>query len=156
MQNCSRVRALLRPCRDEYLSFVISVRAQTNRTVQIVPSTRPADCNQSLHRYCPPRPRAYSCKRRVPSQETQLLRPQTIRPSINQRVGSVATWIMYINSRCRQLARTRSKYWQDQIVLAFAVKYVDPRSNLSSLQRYPYSSVPASYLDDEMTVSLRM
>jgi hypothetical protein len=44
-----------------------------------------------LTQYCPTRPCTYSRQRRVPPQEAQFLRPQTIRPSINQRVGSAGT-----------------------------------------------------------------
>ena len=90
--------------------FVISIWTQAVRTVQIVPCTHPTNSNQSLYRYCPTRPRTHGRQRRIPSQATQRLRPQTLRPSIRQRVGSAGTSMTNMNSRRTQVARSWSKY----------------------------------------------
>ena len=63
--------------------------------------------------------------------------------------------MVYINSRRIQLARSWSKYWKDQVVLAFAFKLTrDP------LPPFPpeitHSMNPTLYADDETTDPSRM
>ena len=62
--------------------------------------------------------------------------------------------MMYISSRHIQHTRSWSKYWQDQIVLAFAVTLT--RDPPPSFQSHPIHLVPTLYVDNEITNPSRM